>query len=102
KDHVLYLEGTHMLGDKVKTFKEELLQLPSVQSVSISDYLPVRGTKRNGNQFFIEGKSKIDKPVSGQFWRIDHDYIKTMGMKLADGRDFDVKIASDSDAVIIN
>jgi len=102
KDHVLYLEGTHMLGDKVKTFKEELLQLPSVQSVSISDYLPVRGTKRNGNQFFIEGKAKIDKPVSSQFWRIDEDYLKTMGIKLATGRDFDRKLASDTTAVIIN
>jgi putative ABC transport system permease protein len=40
--------------------------------------------------------------VSSQFWRIDEDYIKTMGMKLATGRDLDIKIASDSDAVIIN
>jgi putative ABC transport system permease protein len=102
KDRVLYLEGTHMLGDKVKTFKEELLRLSAVKNASVSDYLPVTGTKRNGNQFFIDGKSKVDKPTQGQFWRIDYDYIKTMGMKLAVGRDFDVKIASDSDAVIIN
>src|SRR5258707_1478463 len=102
KDRVLYLEGTHMLGDKVKTFKEELLKLSDVKNVSISDYLPVSGTKRNGNQFFIDGKTKTDKPVPGQFWRVDHDYFKTLGMKLVAGRDFDVKIASDSDAVIIN
>ncbi|HTH57794.1 MAG TPA: ABC transporter permease [Cyclobacteriaceae bacterium] len=103
KDHVIYLEGTHMLGDKkIKTFKEELLKLSMVKSVSIGDYLPVQGTKRNGNQFFVEGKSKVEKPTSGQFWRVDHDYIKTMGMKMASGRDFDVKMASDSDAVVIN
>lgn len=103
KDRVIYLEGTHMLGDKkVKTFKEELLKLPSVKNVSIGDYLPVRGTKRNGNQFFAEGKSRLDKPTGGQFWRVDHDYIKTMGMKIVSGRDFDVKMASDSDAVVIN
>lgn len=102
RDRVMYLEGTHMLGGKVKTFKEELLKLPAVQSASIGDYLPVRGTKRNGNQFFIEGKNKIDKPVGGQFWRVDHDYLKTMGMKMASGRFFDVKMASDSDAVVIN
>jgi putative ABC transport system permease protein len=103
KERVMYLEGTHMLGDKkIKTFKEELLKLSSVKNVSIGDYLPVRGTKRNGNQFFVDGKSKVDKPVPGQFWRVDHDYIKTLGMKLVSGRDFDVKMASDSDAVIIN
>lgn len=103
KDRVMYLEGTHMLGEKkIKTFKEELLKLPAVKNVSICDYLPVRGMKRNGNQFFAEGKNRIDKPTAGQFWRIDHDYIKTMGMKVISGRDFDVKMASDSDAVIIN
>lgn len=102
KDQVMYMQGTHMLGKEVKTFKEELLKLSSVKNVSISDFLPVSGTKRNGNQFFIEGKSKVDKPVSGQFWNVDHDYIKTMGMKIVEGRDFDVKITSDSDAMIIN
>ncbi|HCW05838.1 MAG TPA: hypothetical protein DGG95_00540, partial [Cytophagales bacterium] len=70
KDQVLYLEGTHTLGKEVKTFKEELLKLSAVKSVSIGDFLPVTGTKRNGNQFSIEGKNKIDKPVAGQFWQI--------------------------------
>jgi putative ABC transport system permease protein len=91
-----------MLGNKVKTFKKELLTLPAVKYASVCDYLPVRGTKRNGNQFFIDGKNKIDKPVPGQFWRIDEDYIKTMGMTIVEGRDFDINLASDSAAVIIN
>ena len=102
KEQVIYLEGTHMLGTQVKTFKEELLKLPSVKSASVSDYLPVSGTKRNGNQFFLEGRRTMDKPVGGQFWRVDHDYIKTMGMKIVEGRNFDFNAASDSAAVIIN
>lgn len=44
----------------------------------------------------------MDKPVAGQFWIVDHDYIKTMGMKIIEGRDFDIGAASDSAAVIIN
>jgi putative ABC transport system permease protein len=102
KDHVLYLQGTNALGDQVNAFKEELLQLAGVQHVSVSDYLPVRGTKRNGNQFFVEGRKQIDKPVPGQFWRVDYDYLPTLGLNLVEGRNFSRLIASDSAAVIIN
>ncbi len=102
KDHVLFLQGTHVLKDKVATFKNELEALSVVESASIGDYLPVTGTKRNGNEFFIDGHDKIDKPVSGQFWVIDEDYLQTMGIKLVAGRNFDDELASDSEAVIIN
>ncbi len=64
KDQVVILQGTNTLGDKnVKSFKNELSKLASVKSVSISDYLPVAGTKRNGNPFFIDGRSKLDAGV---------------------------------------
>jgi len=102
KEQVLLIQGTNTLGNKLTTLKDELLQLANVKSVSVSDYLPINGTKRNGNGFWLEGRNKIDKSVSGQFWRVDHDYLKTMGLKLAAGRDFSRDMASDSSAVIIN
>lgn len=102
KDQVLLLHGTHTLGEGVKTFKNELLRLPEVQSASISGFLPIQGTKRNGNSFWKEGKSKEEKSVSAQVWEVDHDYVKTLGLALREGRDFSAQLASDSDAVIIN
>jgi len=102
KDQVLLLHGTHTLGNELQTLKDELLQLSDVKGASVSDYLPIAGTKRNGNPFWLEGRNKIDKSVGGQFWRVDHDYVKTMGMKLVAGRDFSRDIASDSSAIIIN
>ena len=41
KDHVLLLQGTHTLGDKVNIFKNELLRLTDVKYVSISGFLPI-------------------------------------------------------------
>ena len=76
--------------------------MPQVKSVSISDYLPIRGTKRNGNSFHNEGKQKVEPSTSSQFWRVDPDYINTMGMKIVAGRDFSRDMASDSAAIIIN
>jgi putative ABC transport system permease protein len=102
KDQVLVIQGTNTLDKQVKTFKDELTKLSSVKSVTISDYLPIKGTKRNGNGFYKEGRSKTDQSVGAQMWRIDYDYIKTMGMKLVDGRNFSEDMRTDSASIIIN
>ena len=102
KDQVLLIHGTNTLDKKLTTFKEELQRLPQVKSVSISDYLPIRGTTRNGNTFTNEGKKGVERGVSGQNWEVDEDYIKTMGMKIVEGRDFISRMSSDSTATIVN
>ncbi len=102
KDQVLLIEGTGTLGNKTKNFKDELLKRPEIKTVTISDYLPISGSKRNGNTFYREGKTKEDIGVSGQIWNVDADYIKTMGMKMIEGRDFVKDMKSDSSSVIIN
>ncbi len=102
KEQVLIVEGTQTLNRRVFTFKDELMRVPGVQSVSLTDYIPVRGGKRNGNGFWKEGKQKEDREVMAQTWTVDTDYVKTLGMKIVAGRDFSPQIASDSNAMIIN
>ncbi len=89
KDQVVVLQGTNTLGENgVKNLKQDLLKLSSVKSVSVGDYLPVEGTKRNGNTLWNEGKSKVESGVDSQFWIIDEDYLKTFGLKLLQGVNF--------------
>ena len=102
KDQVLIIQGANTLDNQVGVLKQELLQLPQVQHVAISDYLPVSGTKRNGNPFWKEGKTTEENSVDGQFWRIDLDYIETMGMQIVAGRNFSKDMRTDSQAAIIN
>jgi putative ABC transport system permease protein len=102
KDQVLLLQGTNTLGKKQESFRNELLKSPEIKSVSISDYLPVEGTKRDGNPFYKEGRTKEDASVGGQKWQVDHDYIKTMGMKVTEGRNFSKEMRGDTAAAIIN
>ncbi|MGC4035907.1 MAG: ABC transporter permease [Chitinophagaceae bacterium] len=102
KDQVLLLQGTNTLEDRTKSFKEELLKLSDVKSVSITDFLPISGSKRNGNTFYQEGKTKEDIGVFAQKWNVDYDYIKTLGIKIVEGRNFSRDMASDSAAIIIN
>ena len=102
KDQVVVIQGTSTLAKQIKTFKNELLKLPSVKNVAISGYLPVAGSQRNQNPFWKEGKTKEEAPVGGQFWQVDPDYIPTLGMKIVEGRNLSADIASDSLAVVIN
>lgn len=102
KEQVLLLQGTNTLGTQVVTFAEELRALPQVVEVSTGDYLPVRGSKRNGNSFWNEGREDIDPGVSSQFWRIDPFYLNTLGIKLVEGRNLNGDLASDSSAILIN
>jgi putative ABC transport system permease protein len=37
-----------------------------------------------------------------QIWRVDHDYIETLGMNMVEGRDFSKEYSTDKEAVVIN
>jgi putative ABC transport system permease protein len=99
---VVTIQGTDALRDKTTAFKNELLRLPMVKNVSVSDFLPVANSKRNGNSFKKEGKTSGDDGIQGQRWVIDENYIPTLGMHLVAGRNFSATMPSDSQAVIIN
>lgn len=103
KDQVVIIEGSELLNDQVPAFRDELKKLSFVKDVSISGYLPVSGMKRNGNEFWREGRTKLDPGTSNsQLWQVDEGYLSTMGIKLREGRNFSTGMASDSQAVIIN
>ena len=102
KDQVLIVHSTNTLGDKMDTFKDELLKLPQIQSVTYTEYLPISGTKRDNNQFWEDGKEKQEVGIGAQIWRVDEDYINTLGMKIIEGRNFIPEKASDSTAMIIS
>jgi putative ABC transport system permease protein len=103
KDQVMMIQGTNTLSD-IQAFKNDLQLIPQVQSVSISDYLPVMipDAKYNGNSFYVYSKRKETPPIFGQFWIVDQDYVPTMGMTLLEGRNFSKAMASDTGAAIIN
>ncbi|MDC6388229.1 ABC transporter permease [Maribacter sp. PR1] len=102
KEQVLMVQGANLLSNNVNTFKDRLLGLSEVKSVSVSDYLPVEGTKRNGNTFNKIGEGDQERGVPGQIWRVDFDYINTLGLTMNQGRGFSEEFASDSSAIVIN
>lgn len=102
KDQVIQLRNTEVIRDQPDNFKNELLKIPEVSSITISDYLPIAGTARNGNTWWKDGRTKIDAGSPGQNWEIDYDYLKTLDMTLVEGRNFNREMRTDSSAIIIN
>lgn len=100
KDEVVMIQGANALRDQTTSFKNELLRLPVVKNVSVSDFLPVDGTKRNGNTFHEERKD--DQTIQLQHWVVDENYIPTLGMKIIAGRNFSKDFHTDSAATVIN
>ena len=102
KEHVIMVQGANTLGDKLDLFQNKLLESSDVVNVSASNYLPVSGTKRDQNSFWREGRRELDKSIGAQIWRVDDNYLNTLGMRLMEGRDFDVHSNRDSTSLIIN
>ncbi len=102
KDEVVMIQGADALRDQTSSFKNELLRLPVVKNMSVSDFLPVDGTKRNSNRFYDENKQQTDNGIQSQHWVVDENYIPTLGMKLNAGRNFSKDFHTDSASTVIN
>ncbi|MCP5107970.1 MAG: FtsX-like permease family protein, partial [bacterium] len=101
KERVLILHNTGLLDKQAQTFKNEMLKSPQIKNAAVSSYLPVP-SERYGTAVFPEGRRDNERSTSMQTWGVDYDYIKTLGMKIAAGRDFSRDFSTDTAAMIIN
>jgi len=79
--------------------KQQLQNIPGVTAVTGSDFTPTNdrrwhnwGTAIKGNYLSVET----------QLWIVDPDYIPTMGMQMATGRNFEAGRLTDTSGIIIN
>ncbi len=101
KSQILILDDAYAAGDKVYNLKNEMLKNPAVKSVTISGFLPVPSNRND--QTFSKLRAFDDKnSVNMQRWRVDSDYLPTLGMELVAGRNFDPAMLTDSNATILN
>jgi putative ABC transport system permease protein len=104
KDQVIVIEDAYALGSNRIPFKEEIMRSGKMENATMTGFLPVSGTWRSDNPWWVEGRDPAvqENMVSIQNWRVDYDYIKTLGMNIKEGRNFSQDFPSDSSAVIIN
>lgn len=98
RENLLVIEQAGAIGDRVKTFKEELLKIPGISSVSASTAIP--GHNNNNNGYMLEGRS-AETFLLQTSW-VDYDFFETYGIKLAEGRFFDKSFTSDQAGCVVN
>ncbi|MEO7214297.1 ABC transporter permease [Mucilaginibacter sp.] len=101
RNQVLIIQNAYELNKSTKTFKEELSQLPGVAGVTMTNFLPVSGN-RGTSIYFKDATLDQKNSIFPQSWEVDADWIPTLDMKMAAGRNFEKGRLSDSGAVIIN
>jgi putative ABC transport system permease protein len=100
KEQLVFFQVQGNLVEKLETFKAELRNTPNVVSVTSGYGLP-------GDQFAGDGvkvpTKDGTKDYSAKVFIGDHDYIKTLGLRIIAGRDFSRQMATDErEAFIIN
>ncbi|MDX2048012.1 MAG: FtsX-like permease family protein [Chitinophagaceae bacterium] len=102
KDQVLVVNNPGIAREKREAFKNEVAKLSGVKSAAFAGYLPVSNSSRSDNTWSTEAVMTEKNGFNMQNWRIDYDYIPTLGMEIIQGRNFSPEFGSDSSAIILN
>jgi len=101
KEQIMFfpMRGDNMFNN-TEAFKNDLLKVPGVSSVSIGYGFP--GDAVAGDEIIVPRNGKQVSQSATQL-TVDHDYIKTLGLQIIAGRDFSKAMSTDKDhAWIIN
>ena len=100
RENMVYIPMEGDLGKNYSLFKQLVSQVPGVKSVShISQNPGDMGNSTGGVEW--DGKEPNTKPQF-VFESVGYDFVKTIKLKLLNGRDFSKDIAGDSAGFIIN
>jgi putative ABC transport system permease protein len=99
KENLLVVRNTSDLGEHSESFRQQVLTIPGVISASRSWTYP--GGDYNVSTLQIQGDA-LTKLYSFEIIDGDYDFIKTLGIKVKDGRVFSRDFATDYQTILIN
>ena len=100
RDQLLVLRESYLLGHNENAFKNQLLNDPRVESVTMSAFIPAGPTDNNMTGVYPDQQYEAVRRTI--VYNIDGRYIPTLGMELVAGRNFSEILDNDSLNVIIN
>jgi putative ABC transport system permease protein len=101
RDQVLVLQNAYYLDKQIHAFKDELLHIPGVSDATITGDLPTSPNFDNEG-WFKDATFDPKKTVVLTNFYIDENYIPTLDMQMAEGRNFSKDFPSDSTGIILN
>jgi predicted permease len=100
KEDLLYMPLEGSLGKNFMAFKEELLKQPGIKNITSAQSSPLEvGSSTQGVRWPGKDTTKLilfsNNPIT-------YDYVKTMGIQLIGGRDFDPSYSLDTMNYLVN
>jgi putative ABC transport system permease protein len=103
KEQVLTIHDTYTLKDNQSVFVQQLKQDSRVVNTTIGRHYP-GNDNMNGTQVYAREGDNHEKggEIHINIYNIDDNYLPTLGIEMAKGRNFSKDFPSDSSAVVIN
>ncbi|WP_160710941.1 ABC transporter permease [Chitinophaga solisilvae] len=101
REQVLVLNNTASLWIHAKAFRAEVLQLPGVKSGTMTAMLPT-SLMQNTAIYSKDAARSAGQVMGLAEWNVDADYIPTLGMEMAAGRNFSPRFPTDTNTIIVN
>ncbi|GAB4047516.1 ABC transporter permease [Spirosoma litoris] len=101
KEQVLVLHDTQVLGSKLTAFKAELAKLSSVNRVALAGFLPAGTSRQSQDGIRFRDGSRTGNHLTKSYF-VDEDYLPTLGIKMAQGRNFSKAFPTDNTAALLN
>lgn len=101
KEQQIIISDGSLLGNDQAAFKQKLLSNSRVVSATTSTSVP-GSSVIYGIQIYGKNEKGKSKEIHADIFHVDDDYIKTLGIKMLQGRNFSNNSPADSFAIIIN
>jgi len=100
KEQLITIPNSWALGKNEQAYKQELLRDPRIVNATVSWYKPAGPTNSNNALVYPEGHD--NQTMKTVEYHVDEQYIPTLGMQMALGRNFSKDFVTDSLGMIIN
>ncbi|MEO8712211.1 MAG: ABC transporter permease [Parafilimonas sp.] len=100
KEQLITIPNSYVLGNNEQVFKEQILKDLRIVNATVSGYKPAGPSDFNNALASPQGNDNLI--VDGVDYHVDENYIPTLGMHMASGRNFSKDFATDSAAIILN
>ncbi|HET9824952.1 MAG TPA: ABC transporter permease [Chitinophagaceae bacterium] len=100
KEQLITTPNSYVLGKKGFVFAQQMLQDPRIENATMSWYKPAGPSEYNNALAYPQGNDRLI--VDGVEYHVDEQYIPTLGMQMAAGRNFSKDFPTDSSGIILN
>ncbi|MEW6364235.1 MAG: ABC transporter permease [Acidobacteriota bacterium] len=99
KDHIAVIRNANSLGSAYEPFKQKLLS--NARVISTTGVFDMPGDELSNWGIAVEGVGP-ERPLNLDFVVCDEDFVKTLGIKMLDGRFFSRDFPSDTRAAVVS